>query len=64
MGIQLKSEELVLMRLWKLIKGHASRSFWNGYSGSHSLIKELKYKEFIMEFDVDTWKTAPELKSG
>ncbi|MBI3883117.1 MAG: branched chain amino acid aminotransferase, partial [Sphingobacteriales bacterium] len=27
-----------------------------------SLIKELKYKDYVMKFDVETWKTAPALK--
>ena len=27
-----------------------------------SLIKELRYKDYVMNFDTDKWKTAPELK--
>jgi len=26
------------------------------------MIKELKYKDFVMEFDTNTWKASPELK--
>ena len=36
--------------------------FGNGTAATISLIKELRYKDYVMEFDVDKWKTAPELK--
>ena len=26
------------------------------------MIKELRYKDFVMNFDVDKWQTAPEIK--
>ncbi len=36
--------------------------FGTGTAATISYIKELRYKDFVMQFDVDKWKTAPELK--
>ncbi len=36
--------------------------FGTGTAATISLIKELRYKDFVMEFDVEKWKTAPEVK--
>lgn len=36
--------------------------FGTGTAATISLIKELRYKDFEMKFDVDNWKTAPTLK--
>lgn len=36
--------------------------FGTGTAATISLIKELRYKDYVMEFDVDRWKTAPEIK--
>jgi branched-chain amino acid aminotransferase len=36
--------------------------FGTGTAATISLIKELKYKEYEMSFDVSRWQTAPELK--
>jgi len=36
--------------------------FGTGTAATISLIKELRYKDYVMEFDVEKWQTAPELK--
>jgi branched-chain amino acid aminotransferase len=36
--------------------------FGTGTAATISLIKELRYKDFVMEFDVNNWKTAPTIK--
>ena len=36
--------------------------FGTGTAATISMIKELRYKDFVMTFDVDSWKTAPEVK--
>jgi branched-chain amino acid aminotransferase len=36
--------------------------FGTGTAATISMIKELRYKDFVMHFDVDKWKTAPTLK--
>lgn len=36
--------------------------FGTGTAATISLIKELRYKDFVMSFNVDQWKTAPTVK--
>jgi branched-chain amino acid aminotransferase len=36
--------------------------FGTGTAATISLIKELRYKDYVMEFNTDNWKTAPGLK--
>ena len=42
--------------------GNLNEIFGTGTAATISLIKELKYKDFIMTFDVDKWIIAPEIK--
>lgn len=43
-------------------KGELLEVFGTGTAATISLIRELKYKDFVMHFSVDQWKTAPEVK--
>lgn len=36
--------------------------FGTGTAATISMIKELRYKDFVMQFDVENWKTAPTIK--
>ena len=36
--------------------------FGTGTAATISMIKELRYKDFVMKFDVDSWKTGPTVK--
>lgn len=36
--------------------------FGTGTAATISMIRELRYKDFVMTFDTDAWKTAPALK--
>jgi len=36
--------------------------FGTGTAATITMIKELKYKDYVMEFDTDKWRTAPTLK--
>lgn len=36
--------------------------FGTGTAATITMIRELRYKDFVMQFDVDNWKTAPTLK--
>jgi branched-chain amino acid aminotransferase len=36
--------------------------FGTGTAATISLIKELRYKDYVMEFDVEKWQTAPAIK--
>lgn len=42
--------------------GMLKEVFGTGTAATISKIKELKYKDFIMQFDVDTWTASPEVK--
>ena len=42
--------------------GNLKEIFGTGTAATISLIKELKYKNFIMTFDVEKWAIAPEVK--
>jgi branched-chain amino acid aminotransferase len=37
--------------------------FGTGTAATISLIRELRYRDYVMEFDVDNWKTAPSVKA-
>jgi len=43
--------------------GTLKEVFGTGTAATISLIRELRYKDYVMEFNVDTWKTAPEVKT-
>ena len=43
--------------------GTLYEAFGTGTAATISMIKELRYKEYTMFFDVDKWKTAPEVKA-
>jgi len=43
-------------------KGILTEVFGTGTAATISLIKELKYKEYVMEFDTNSWTVAPGLK--
>jgi branched-chain amino acid aminotransferase len=42
--------------------GQLREVFGTGTAATISLIKELRYKDYVMEFDTDSWKTAPTVK--
>ncbi len=44
--------------------GSLKEAFGTGTAATISLIKELRYKDYVMNFDVDNWKMAYELKKG
>ena len=42
--------------------GTLKEVFGTGTAATISLIKELRYKDYVMEFDVDKWQVAPKVK--
>jgi branched-chain amino acid aminotransferase len=42
--------------------GSLKEVFGTGTAATISLIKELRYKDYVMQFDVDTWKAGPAVK--
>lgn len=45
------------------LSGEHVEAFGTGTAATISLIKELKYKDFIMKFDLEKWKTGPTIKA-
>lgn len=45
------------------LSGRLKEVFGTGTAATVALIKELKYKDMVMQFDVNSWKIAPYLKS-
>jgi branched-chain amino acid aminotransferase len=49
-----------------IIEAHRAGSlyevFGTGTAATISLIRELRYKDYVMQFDTEKWRTAPELK--
>ena len=43
--------------------GQLKEVFGTGTAATISKIKELRYKDFVMEFDTDSWTVAPSLKT-
>ncbi|MFN8251964.1 MAG: branched-chain amino acid aminotransferase [Ferruginibacter sp.] len=42
--------------------GNLKEVFGTGTAATISMIKELKYKDFLMKFDIDKWTACPEVK--
>ena len=42
--------------------GDLREVFGTGTAATISLVKELRHKDFVMNFDVENWKIAPEIK--
>lgn len=63
MGLTVEERPLSMEELVQAYKsGNFKEVFGTGTAATISMIKELKYKDFVMEFDVTSWKTAPEVK--
>jgi len=42
--------------------GELKEVFGTGTAATISMIKELRYEDFTIKFDTDTWKVAPTVK--
>ena len=42
--------------------GQLFEVFGTGTAATISMIRELRYKDFVMKFHVESWKTAPTIK--
>ena len=63
MGLTVDESPLSMDEVIEAYKaGTLSEVFGTGTAATISMIKELKYKDFEMKFDVDRWKTAPTIK--
>jgi branched-chain amino acid aminotransferase len=63
MGFQVEERPLSIEDIIDAYKaGILYEVFGTGTAATISLIKELRYKDFEMKFDVEKWKTAPTVK--
>jgi branched-chain amino acid aminotransferase len=63
MGLTVEERPLNINEIIEAHKaGLLHEVFGTGTAATISLIKELRYKDYVMEFDVENWKTAPEIK--
>lgn len=63
MGLKVEERQLSIDEITDAYKaGSLYEVFGTGTAATISMIKELRYKEYTMYFDTDSWKTAPEIK--
>jgi branched-chain amino acid aminotransferase len=63
MGLKVEERALSIDEIMVAYKaGELREVFGTGTAATISIIKELRYKDFEMKFDVDTWKVSPEVK--
>lgn len=64
MGLEVEERRLNIDEIIEAHKsGQLHEVFGTGTAATISLIKELRYKDYVMEFDVNDWKTAPSVKN-
>ena len=63
MGLKVEERQLSIDDIMDAYKsGSLLEVFGTGTAATISPIKELRYKDFVMQFDVDSWKTANTIK--
>jgi len=63
MGLEVIEQKFSIDELMAAhVSGQLREVFGTGTAATISMIKELRYKEYDMLFDTDSWKVAPELK--
>ena len=63
MGLKIEERSLSIEDIRAAYKdGQLHEVFGTGTAATISMIKELRYKDFVMDFDVKNWKTAPTIK--
>ena len=64
MGIAVEERPLSIDDVADAYKtGELKEVFGTGTAATISMIKELRYKDFVMNFDTDKWKIAPTVKT-
>jgi branched-chain amino acid aminotransferase len=64
MGLQIDERRITIDELMEAHKaGQLREVFGTGTAATISMIKELRYKDYVMEFDVNSWQVATELKT-
>ncbi len=63
MGLAVEERDISIDEITEAYKnGYLKEVFGTGTAATISMIKELRYKDFIMEFDTNTWQACPEVK--
>ena len=63
MGLEVEERKISIDELIEDHKaGLLKEVFGTGTAASISFIRELKYKDYVMQFNVDEWKVSPELR--
>ena len=63
-GLQVEERRLGINEIIEAYKNRQlTEIFGTGTAATISLIKELRYKDFVMTFDTEKWKVAPEVKN-
>ena len=63
MGLKLEERPISIDEIIDAHKGGTLKEvFGTGTAATVTLIKELRYKDYVMEFDTSKWKTVPEVK--
>lgn len=63
MGLKVEERQLSIHEIIEAYQaGGPVEVFGTGTAATIAMIKELKYKDFVMNFDVNAWKVAPALK--
>jgi branched-chain amino acid aminotransferase len=63
MGLSVEERKISIEELMEAHKtGNLKEVFGTGTAATISMIKELRYKDSVIHFNTDGWKTAPELK--
>ncbi len=63
MGLKVEERPLSIDEIISAYKnGELNELFGTGTAATVSLIKELCYRDFVMDFDTEKWKIAPEVK--
>lgn len=64
MGFEIEERRITVDELVALYQnGELNEVFGAGTAATVSMIRELKYREFVMEFDTNTWTVTPEILS-
>jgi len=63
MGLNVEERHISIDEVMEAFKnGELKEVFGTGTAATISLIKELRYKDTVMQFDTDQWKISPEVK--
>ena len=63
MGLEVEERDLSIFEAMESYEnGELKEIFGTGTAATISLIKELRYQEFSMHFDVENWQVAPSIK--